>query len=127
MMVSGVQVSLAAVGEDKFSRLLQSTHNLATILLEVSLPPSLLFARVCLQVALAADISKHVEELMSYFTVTFQVDPSGALLCVQQVGPQLVLTFPNLSLFTAAECLVWDECSCSTHLYPLPVSLFPPF
>ncbi|CAI7995434.1 Huntingtin [Geodia barretti] len=64
------QVSLARVGEDKFSRLLQSTHNLTTILMEV---------------ALAADVSKHVEELMSYFTITFTVDPSGALLCVQQL------------------------------------------
>ena len=31
------QVSLAGVGEDKFSRLLQSTHNLVATLLEVSL------------------------------------------------------------------------------------------
>jgi hypothetical protein len=64
------QVSLAAVGEDKFSRLLQSTHIMATTLLEV---------------ALAADVGKHVEELMAYFTCTFKVDPSGALLCVQQL------------------------------------------
>jgi hypothetical protein len=48
-----VQVSLAAVGEDKFSRLLQSAHNLATTLLEV---------------ALTADVGKHVEELMSAST-----------------------------------------------------------
>ena len=34
-----LQVSLAAVGEDRFSRLLQSTHNMATILLEVPIPP----------------------------------------------------------------------------------------
>lgn len=38
-----------------------------------------------LQVALAADVGKHVEELMTYFMYTFKVDPSGALLCVQQV------------------------------------------
>lgn len=49
-----------------------------------------------LQVALAADVGKHVEELMTYFTHTFKVDPSGALLCVQQVTPSLA--HGNLSL-----------------------------
>ena len=81
-----MQVSLAAVGEDKFSRLLQSTHNLAITLFEVEHSFPYLSPLPCLlQVALAADVSKYVEELMSYFTCTFQVDPSGALLCVQQV------------------------------------------
>ena len=96
-----VQVSLARVGEDRFSRLLQSTHNLATILMEVrtSFPSSLSLSLVIsgLQVALAADVSKHVEELMNYFTITFTVDPSGALLCVQQVTPQLLLSVPQPS------------------------------
>lgn len=44
--------------------------------------------------ALAADVGKYVEELMTYFTHTFKVDPSGALLCVQQVS--LLLTYWQL-------------------------------
>lgn len=44
--------------------------------------------------ALAADVGKYVEELMTYFTHTFKVDPSGALLCVQQVS--LSLTYWQL-------------------------------
>ncbi len=36
--------------------------------------------------ALADDIGRHVEELLTYLSITVRVDPSGSLLCVQQVG-----------------------------------------
>ena len=37
------------------------------------------------QVALADDVGKSVEELLGYLGITVKVDPSGSLLCVQQV------------------------------------------
>ena len=39
------------------------------------------------QVALANDVGKNVEELLSYLAITVKVDFSGSLLCVQQVRP----------------------------------------
>ena len=37
------------------------------------------------QVALADDVRRHVEELMGYLVITVRADTPGALLCVQQV------------------------------------------
>ena len=45
------------------------------------------------QVALANDIGKHVEEILLYTSFTIKIDPSGALLCVQQVIKYLILLF----------------------------------
>lgn len=38
-----------------------------------------------MQVALSSDVGKHVEEILLYLNFTVKIDPSGALLCVQQV------------------------------------------
>lgn len=38
-----------------------------------------------MQGALADDVGKHVEEILGYIQYTIKVDPSGGLLCVQQV------------------------------------------
>ena len=42
------------------------------------------------QVALADDVGKSVEELLGYLGITVKVDPSGSLLCVQQVSAHKV-------------------------------------
>ena len=41
------------------------------------------------QVALANDVGRNVEELLSYLAITVKVDFSGSLLCVQQVRPTM--------------------------------------
>lgn len=64
------QVSLQLVGEDKFSQLLLTVHTTLAGVLEF---------------ALASDVGKHVEELLGLLAVSVQVDPSGSLLCVQQL------------------------------------------
>ena len=38
-----------------------------------------------MKAALADDVGKHVEEILGYIRHTIKVDPSGGLLCVQQV------------------------------------------
>ena len=38
-----------------------------------------------LQIAFAIDVGKYVEEILLYMSYTVKIDPSGALLCVQQV------------------------------------------
>ena len=38
-----------------------------------------------MKAALADDVGKHVEEILGYIHYTVKVDPSGGLLCVQQV------------------------------------------
>ena len=63
-------VSLQLVGEDRFSQLLQAVHTTLAGVLEF---------------ALASDVGKHVEELLGLLGVSVRVDPSGSLLCVQQV------------------------------------------
>ncbi|KAL5499651.1 hypothetical protein EMCRGX_G011104 [Ephydatia muelleri] len=64
------QVSLQLVGEDKFSQLLLAVHTTLAGVLEF---------------ALASDVGKHVEELLGLLAVSVRVDPSGSLLCVQQL------------------------------------------
>ena len=39
-----------------------------------------------MKAALADDVGKHVEEILGYIHHTVKVDPSGGLLCVQQVA-----------------------------------------
>jgi len=89
------QVSLAPVGEDKFSKMLVICHNTLAALLEV---------------ALADDVGKSVEELLGYLGITVKVDPSGSLLCVQQLLNAL------FGLNTAAQ---------HTHLYSPYISSLP--
>ena len=43
-----------------------------------------------MKAALADDVGKHVEEILGYINYTVKVDPSGGLLCVQQVPCQPV-------------------------------------
>ena len=38
-----------------------------------------------LEVSLAEEAGRHVEEILSYISATISVDAPGALLCVQQV------------------------------------------
>ncbi len=39
-----------------------------------------------MKAALADDVGKQVEEILGYIHHTVKVDPSGGLLCVQQVA-----------------------------------------
>ena len=56
--------------EDKFSLFLSQLHHCLAGVLEVSL---------------AEEAGRHVEEILSYISATISVDAPGALLCVQQV------------------------------------------
>ena len=66
-----LQVSISPSCDDKFTLLLTQLHNCLAGVLEVSL---------------ADEVGRHVDEITGYLTVTMNVDASGALLCIQQVG-----------------------------------------
>ena len=46
----------------------------------------LVYSCFIVKAALADDVGKHVEEILGYIHYTVKVDPSGGLLCVQQVA-----------------------------------------
>ena len=48
-----------------------------------------------MKAALADDVGKHVEEILGYIHYTMKVDPSGGLLCVQQVVSMPASSFFN--------------------------------
>ena len=63
------------------------------------------------QAALADDVGKHVEEILGYIRYTIKVDPSGGLLCVQQVMSlwQSLPAIDCVCTFTVTECTIWIE------------------
>ena len=65
------QVSISPGAEDRFLSLLAAVHGCLAAVLEV---------------ALAEEVGRMVEEIVKYVTVTIQVDAPGALLCLQQVN-----------------------------------------
>ena len=65
------QVSISPGTEDRFLNLLAAVHGCLAAVLEV---------------ALAEEIGRLVEEIVKYIAVTIQVDAPGALLCLQQVN-----------------------------------------
>lgn len=64
------QVSISPLFSDKFSHMLSVVHSIMACVLEV---------------ALADEIGHHVEELISYLSVTLLVDAPGSFLCLQQL------------------------------------------
>lgn len=65
------QVSISPGAEDRFLGLLAAVHGCMAAVLEV---------------VLADEIGRMVEEIVKYLAVTIQVDAPGALLCLQQVS-----------------------------------------
>ena len=68
-------MSINPSSDDKFSVFLTQLHNCLAAVLEVSL---------------ADEVGRHVEELLGYLTVTMKVDAPGALLCIQQVSHKVM-------------------------------------
>ena len=64
------QVSISPSSTDRFSNFLHTVHSSVAAVLEV---------------ALTEEIGRHVEELISYLSVTLIVDTPGAFLCLQQL------------------------------------------
>ena len=57
-----------------------------------------------MQAALADDVGKHVEEILGYIHYTVKVDPSGGLLCVQQVCSYIARMSASSSEFLQSVC-----------------------
>ena len=56
------------------------------------------------QVALANDVGKNVEELLSYLAITVKVDFSGSLLCVQQVRHTMHVLSKDVGTILLSRC-----------------------
>ena len=67
---SFIKVSISPSSTDRFSNFLLTVHSSMAAVLEV---------------ALADEVGRHVEELISYLSVTLIVDTPGAFLCLQQL------------------------------------------
>lgn len=82
-----------------------------------------------LQVAFAIDVGKYVEEILLYMSYTVKIDPSGALLCVQQVRTVIMYVHFHCTFIISAafECTVWYEYCCTTHPLILSIHFFSEF